>query len=114
MPADTKPAGDIFGGWIMSLMDVAGGTQRDLRCKRARRHSRGDRHGAPSAREGGRRGELLHRVGARRADLVDLARQAWALRQRIGDRINVTSADFTYVALDDAGQPRPIPCEAAG
>ena len=25
MPADTKPAGDIFGGWIMSLMDVAGG-----------------------------------------------------------------------------------------
>src|SRR5690242_7783816 len=25
MPADTNPAGDIFGGWIMSLMDVAGG-----------------------------------------------------------------------------------------
>ena len=25
MPADTNPAGDIFGGWIMSQMDVAGG-----------------------------------------------------------------------------------------
>ncbi|HEY6434875.1 MAG TPA: acyl-CoA thioesterase, partial [Acetobacteraceae bacterium] len=25
MPADTNPAGDIFGGWIMSLMDLAGG-----------------------------------------------------------------------------------------
>ena len=25
MPADTNPAGDIFGGWLMSLMDVAGG-----------------------------------------------------------------------------------------
>ena len=25
MPANTNPAGDIFGGWIMSLMDVAGG-----------------------------------------------------------------------------------------
>ena len=26
MPADTNPAGDIFGGWIMSLMDLAAGT----------------------------------------------------------------------------------------
>ena len=25
MPADTNPAGDIFGGWIMSLMDLAAG-----------------------------------------------------------------------------------------
>ena len=25
MPADTNPSGDIFGGWIMGLMDVAGG-----------------------------------------------------------------------------------------
>ncbi len=26
MPADANPAGDIFGGWIMSLMDLAAGT----------------------------------------------------------------------------------------
>ena len=31
------------------------------------------------------------------------------LRQRLGDRIKVTSADFTYVALDGDGKPRPLP-----
>ena len=35
--------------------------------------------------------------------------EAWVLRQRLGDRIQVTSADFTYVALDADGRPRPLP-----
>ena len=39
--------------------------------------------------------------------------EAWVLRQRRGDRIKVTSADFTYVALDEDGRPRPIPREDA-
>jgi acyl-CoA thioesterase YciA len=35
MPADTNPAGDIFGGWIMSQMDIAGGIRaRELTCTR--------------------------------------------------------------------------------
>ncbi len=33
MPADTNPAGDIFGGWIMSLMDVAGGISASARAR---------------------------------------------------------------------------------
>src|SRR3990167_9349787 len=36
MPADTNPAGDIFGGWIMAQMDIAGGIlARELTCSRA-------------------------------------------------------------------------------
>ncbi len=31
MPADTNPAGDIFGGWIMSLMDLAAGVAAGTR-----------------------------------------------------------------------------------
>ena len=27
MPSDTNPSGDIFGGWILSQMDIAGGVQ---------------------------------------------------------------------------------------
>ena len=38
--------------------------------------------------------------------------EAWVLRQRLGDRIKVTSADFTYVALDGDGKPRPLSLEA--
>jgi acyl-CoA thioesterase YciA len=38
--------------------------------------------------------------------------EIWVLRQPVGDRIKVTHADFTYVALDNAGQPRPVPRNA--
>lgn len=35
MPADTNPHGDIFGGWIMSQMDIAGGIlAREVTCSR--------------------------------------------------------------------------------
>ena len=33
MPADTNPAGDIFGGWLMSLMDLSAGTAASERAK---------------------------------------------------------------------------------
>jgi acyl-CoA thioesterase YciA len=33
MPADTNPSGDIFGGWIMSLMDLAAGVAAEARAK---------------------------------------------------------------------------------
>ena len=109
MPADTNPSGDIFGGWLMSLMDVAGGI-------------------AAGARARGRVATVAVtdmaflrpvKVGDVVCCYTDLSRagrtsltyrvEAWALRQRLGDRIKVTSADFTYVALDGDGTPRPLP-----
>jgi acyl-CoA thioesterase YciA len=109
MPADTNPAGDIFGGWLMSLMDVAGGI-------------------AAGGLAQGRVATVAVtdmvflrpvKVGDVICCYTDLARmgrtsltfrvEAWALRQRPGDRIKVTSADFTYVALDGDGRPRPVP-----
>jgi acyl-CoA thioesterase YciA len=108
MPADTNPAGDIFGGWLMSLMDVAGGI-------------------AAGAVAQGRMATVAAtdmaflrpvKVGDVVCCYTDLARrgrtsltfrvEAWVLRQRLGDRIKVTSADFTYVALDEDGRPRPV------
>jgi acyl-CoA thioesterase YciA len=114
MPADTNPAGDIFGGWIMSLMDVAGGIS-------ATRLANGR---VATVAVTDMAFHLPVKVGdvvACYTDLVRLGRtsltlriEAWVLRQRIGDRIRVTSADFTYVALDGAGQPRPLPRADAG
>jgi len=108
MPADTNPAGDIFGGWIMSLMDVAGGI-------------------TAAARAGGRvvtvaATDMAFLRPVKVGDVVccycDPARtgrtsftlhvEVWVLRQGQGERIKVTSADITYVALDEAGRPRPI------
>ncbi len=108
MPADTNPAGDIFGGWIMSLMDVAGGI-------------------SAAALAGGRVATVAAtdmaflrpvKVGDVVCVYTDLARQGrtsvtyrvevWVLRQGQAERVRVTSADFTYVALDEQGRPRPI------
>ena len=38
--------------------------------------------------------------------------EIWVLRQRQGDLIKVTAAEFTFVALDEAGKPRPVPPSA--
>jgi acyl-CoA thioesterase YciA len=108
MPADTNPAGDIFGGWLMSLMDVAGGiaagtvargrvatvAATDMAFLRPVKVGDGICCYTDLARTG--RTSLTFRV------------EAWVLRQRLGDRIKVTSADFTYVALDGDGRPRPV------
>jgi len=109
MPADTNPQGDIFGGWLMSQMDLAAGTV-------AARVARG--RSATIAVEG----LQFHRpvkVGDEvtlYADLLIVGRssmrievRAWR-RQRYGDESEqVTSAVFTFVALDEEGRKRPVP-----
>ncbi|MGR3511956.1 MAG: acyl-CoA thioesterase [Paracoccaceae bacterium] len=109
MPADTNPAGDIFGGWLMSQMDLAAGNM-------AGRVSQG--RGATVAVEAM---QFLRpvKVGDEvtlYATLVHVGRTSmrihvdvWA-RPRF-DEVSekVTSADFVFVALDEAGKPRAIP-----
>jgi acyl-CoA thioesterase YciA len=109
MSADTNPSGDVFGGWLMSLMDVAGGIAAGgLAQGRVATVAATDMAFLRPVKVGD--------VVCCYTDLVRKGRtsltfrvEAWALRQRLGDRIQVTSADFTYVALDGDGKPRPIP-----
>ena len=116
MPADTNPSGDMFGGWIMSLMDAAGAIT-------ATRRANGRVVTAAVSNI-----SFLHPVKA--GDVVccytDLRKtgrssitlgvEVWVLRQGCGPRIKVTEAEFTFVALDDSGRPRPVgrPGNAAG
>ena len=108
MPADTNPAGDIFGGWLMSQMDLAAGNM-------AGRVSRG--RGATVAVEAM---QFLRpvKVGDEvtlYATLKKIGRTSmrihvdvWA-RPRFDDvSQKVTDADFVFVALDDEGNPRAI------
>ncbi|MBV1796079.1 acyl-CoA thioesterase [Siccirubricoccus sp. G192] len=108
MPADTNPAGDIFGGWIMSLMDVAGGIS-------AVTHAGGRVVTVAATDMAFLRPVKVGDVVCCYTDLARIGRtsltlhiEAWVLRQGYGERIKVTSADFTYVALDEAGRPRPV------
>lgn len=113
MPADTNPAGDIFGGWVMAQMDVAGGIA-----------AAGVAQGrvvtvAVSTMvfiQPVKVGDVvcvytsLKKVG-RTSLTFDV--EAWVLRQRIGDRVKVTQAEFAFVAVDEQGKPRPLPQPAA-
>lgn len=109
MPADTNPAGDVFGGWIMAQMDLAAGNM-------AARVSQG--RGATVAVEG----MQFHRplkVGDEvtlYATLTKVGRTSLRIhidvwgRARMSDQsVKVTEAEFAFVALDEHGKPRPIP-----
>lgn len=109
MPADTNPAGDIFGGWVMSQMDIAGSI-------------------AAVERSGGRVvtvaveamtfiapvkvGDVLcvyttvERIGT---TSITISMEAYARRNRLADRVKVTDGKFVYVALGEDGRKRQIP-----
>lgn len=108
MPADTNPHGDMFGGWIMSLMDAAGAITAT---RRADGRVVTAAVGNISFLHPVKAGDVvccyteLRKTGR---SSITLGVEVWVLRQGCGPRIKVTAAEFTFVALDDSGRPRPI------
>ncbi len=108
MPADTNPAGDIFGGWLLAQMDLAAGTAAARRARgrcatiaiEAMRFLKpvyvGDEVSLYAA--------ILH-VG-RTSMRIEV--EAWR-RSREGEEVEqVTEGVFTFVAIDAYRKPRPI------
>lgn len=108
MPADTNPSGDIFGGWIMSMMDSAGAMT-------ATRLAGGRVVTAAVTKIAFLQPVKVGDVVCCYTDVLRIGRssttlcvEVWVLRQGQGARVKVTAAEFTFVALDDAGKPRPL------
>lgn len=109
MPADTNPHGDIFGGWLMSLMDSAAGSV-------AARHSKG--RAVTIAVEGmsflrpvivGDEVSVFASLASVGSTSMKIAVEAWR-RARHDDRsYRVTQATFTFVAIGEDRQPRSVP-----
>jgi acyl-CoA thioesterase YciA len=109
MPADTNPYGDIFGGWLMSLMDSAAGSV-------AARHSKG--RAVTIAVEGmeflrpvvvGDEVSVFASLKSVGRTSMNIAVEAWR-RTRHDDRsYRVTQATFTFVAIGEDRQPRTVP-----
>jgi len=109
MPADTNPSGDIFGGWVMSQMDIAGGvTAESLSGGRV-----------ATVAVDGFTFHLPINVGdvvCFYADVVDVGTtsisihlEAWVSRiSTISERFKVTEGTFVYVALDKQGNKRKV------
>jgi acyl-CoA thioesterase YciA len=108
MPADTNPGGDIFGGWIMSLMDSAGAITATRRAEgRVVTASVGNIAFLQPVKVGDVVCCYTDLVKTGRSSMT-LGVEVWVLRQGCGPRTKVTSAEFTFVALDEAGRPRPL------
>lgn len=109
MPSDTNPAGDIFGGWVMSQMDIAGSI-----CAVERVQGRV----ATIAVEAMtfiapvKVGDVLcvytdiERVGT---TSITISVEAWVRRRMLDHRVKVTDGRFVYVSLGEDGKKCPIP-----
>lgn len=108
MPTDTNPRGDIFGGWVMTLMDIAGKmTATTIAGGRVVTVSVSNMAFLQPIQVGDTvccYTDLLH-IG--KTSIV-LSIEVWVLRQGVGERMKVTDAEFTFVAVDDNGRPRPV------
>jgi len=113
LPADTNSNGDIFGGWVMAQVDLAGAV-------------------IPARYTGGRMAtvavkEFIFKQPVRVGDLlsfysevthigrtsITVQVEVYAERVRSqGQYIKVTEATVTYVAIDDNGRPRPLPARS--
>ena len=108
MPADTNPAGDIFSGWVMSQMDIAGAIAAVERVKGRVVTVAVE---AMTFIAPVKVGDVLcvyasiERVGN---TSITVGLEAWVRRNRLDDRTKVTDARFVYVSLDESGQKRPI------
>ena len=108
MPADTNPRGDIFGGWIVSQMDLAGlGLAQETADARATTVS----IERMSFLQPVRVGDFICCYGK----LLEIGRtsmrigiEVYAIGHRETDRRQVTKGIFTYVAIDEKGSPIPV------
>jgi acyl-CoA thioesterase YciA len=111
MPADTNANGDIFGGWVLSRMDQAGGIAG---VERARGRVVTVAIDAMQFMRPVRVGDVLEvytEVEGIGRTSMNIHVEAWAMRFQTHVREQVTQAMFKFVAIDDAGKPRPIPKE---
>src|SRR3954471_17011831 len=105
MPADTYPSGDIFGGWIVSQMDLGSGI---LAAKVAKARVVTVAIESMSFLRPVRVGDRVacyawvEKIG--RTSMV-IPVEVWVQRYMSGEEVLVTKGVFTYVALDREGKP---------
>jgi acyl-CoA thioesterase YciA len=108
MPADTNPAGDIFGGWLLAQMDLAGGLA-------AMRASKGRVATVAIDAMTFKRPVKVGDEVTVWAELLGIGTtslryrvSAWRRPRDSEGHIKVTEAIFTFVALDEQGNKRAI------
>ena len=111
MPADANPNGDIFGGWILSQMDLAGG---NVAVQRAKGRVATVAITAMAFHLPVFVGDevscycTIERIGR---TSIAIKVEAWSRRAFGAETVKVTEGLFTYVAIGADRRPRPVPPE---
>lgn len=108
MPADANPAGDIFGGWVMSQMDLASGIRaaERARCRVVTAAVKEMAFELPV--KIGDTLSIYTTISHVGRTSITLAVEAWAQRARYDILEKVTAGTFIMVAMDSEGRPTPI------
>jgi len=108
MPADTNANGDVFGGWLVSNMDLAGGIEgrRRAKCRVVTVAIDGMKFLKP-IRIGDTVGCYVELLKVGRTSM-EFKIEAWALSFYAEKHQQVAEGLFTFVAIDDNGKPQPV------
>jgi acyl-CoA thioesterase YciA len=109
MPKDANANGDVFGGWVMSQMDLAGAVPAVDRAagRIATVAVNAMRFHQPIAV-----GDLVTcyaTIESTGTTSISVKVETWAKRRRTTDQVKVTEGTFVYVAIDESGTKRALP-----
>ena len=111
MPADANPNGDIFGGWVLAQMDLAGAVP-------AAHHANGRIATVAVDAMRFHKPVFVGDLVSCYAKIVKIGTtsmsvhvETWAERRLDGAEVKVTEGTYVYVAIDDKGRPRPVPAK---
>jgi len=111
MPHDTNPAGDIFGGWLMSQMDLGASTIATRRARGRTVTASVDGMSFLSPVFVGDEVTIYGRILSTGRSSMRVFVEAWRRNRESNDVTKVTEATFTFVAIDATRKSRPLPPE---
>ena len=112
MPADSNANGDIFGGWVMAQVDLAGSV---IPARYARGRMATVAVNEFIFKQPVRVGDILSFYSqVLRVGRTSITVEVEVFAERFGSQgqyVKVTEAKVTYVAIDENGKPRPVPAQ---
>jgi acyl-CoA thioesterase YciA len=108
MPADTNANGDIFGGWLVSQMDLAAGV---LAKKISRGRAATVAINSMAFLRPVQVGDVISCyvvLTKRGRTSMTIQVEVWVMRSESGEQYQVTEGTFVFVAIDDNGSPRQL------
>ena len=108
MPRDANASGDIFGGWTLSQMDLAGGTFAVAHAGKRVVTVRIDAVEFLQPVSVGDDVSVFCRLEREGNTSVAVHIETWARSRAAAGPHKVTEGVFTYVAVDEAGHPVPV------